>query len=166
MTMNTMTEATSERRSPPVFGTATFTTTWRPQLILEVSNLQRAIAFYKVLFDDVPSLQLGNEARFEPSRPPVALVLRERAGAQARDGHVGIQLKYTADIQTYKQRLEGAGYSVKLEEQETACCFSTANKVWVTDPDENLWELYVLLGQNTSEVRCGPSCACESGGCG
>lgn len=165
MTMNTSTENT-ERRTPPVFSSASFSTTLRPQLVLEVSNLKRAVDFYKVLFDDVPSAESGSEARFEPSQPPVALVLRERSDARARDGHVGIQLKYTDRIQSYKARLEAAGYPVKLEEQETACCFSTANKVWVTDPDENLWEVYVLLGQNTSEVRCGPSCACEAGGCG
>jgi catechol 2,3-dioxygenase-like lactoylglutathione lyase family enzyme len=163
--MNTIDESVSERRTPPVFGSGTFGTTWRPQLVLDVSDLKRAVAFYKVLFDDAPCAESPGEARFEPSEPPVALVLRERAGARARDGHVGVQLKYTERIQAYKARLEGAGYPVKLEEQETACCFSTANKVWVTDPDENLWEVYVLLGQNTSEVRCGPSCACESAGC-
>jgi hypothetical protein len=41
-----------------------------------------------------------------------------------------------------------------------------ANKAWIDDPDGNQWEIFVVTGENKSEVRCGPSCACEAGGCG
>ena len=142
-----------------------FPTETRPHVELAVKSLERSLVFYQALFNR-PPVELGDGfARFNPYNPAVDFVLREDAGATRRDGHMGIQLKTTADIAKYKQRVEVHGFSAQLEEAETACCFSVANKAWVDDPDGNQWEIFVVTGENTSEVRCGPSCACEAGGC-
>jgi catechol 2,3-dioxygenase-like lactoylglutathione lyase family enzyme len=137
----------------------------RPYIELEVSSLDRSIDFYSVLMNAEPTWRSGRTARFNLEDPLVTLVLNEVPNAIGRDGHLGVQLKYIDDIATARERLETSGIAVDLEEANTSCCFSVANKVWVSDPDKNLWELYVLLEEHTSEVRCGSSCACESSGC-
>lgn len=138
----------------------------RPRLELDVSSLDRSAAFYSVLMDAHPSSRSKDTASFDLENPHLSLVLREVPGAVERDGHLGVQLKYISDVKAIRDRLQGKGIPVELEEAESSCCFSVANKVWVADPDKNLWEIYVLLEQHTQEVRCGASCACEASGCG
>jgi glyoxalase/bleomycin resistance protein/dioxygenase superfamily protein len=138
----------------------------RPYIELDVSSLDRSVDFYSVLMNSRPTWHDRTAARFNLVDPPLTLLLNEEPGAVGRDGHLGVQLKYITDIAAARERLEANKIAVDLEEANTSCCFSVANKVWVSDPDKNLWELYVLLEENTSEVRCGSSCACESSGCG
>ncbi|MEK8032479.1 VOC family protein [Ideonella sp. DXS29W] len=142
-----------------------FPTETRPHVELSVKDVQRSVVFYQALFNR-PPVEVGEGfARFNPYNPAVDFVLREDSAATRRDGHMGIQLKTTADIARYKQRVEAKGFSAQLEEAETACCFSVANKAWIDDPDGNQWEIFVVTGEATSEIRCGPTCACEAGGC-
>ncbi len=138
----------------------------RPRLELDVSSLESSTAFYSVLMDAHRSSRSKNIARFDLENPHLSLVLREVPGAIGRDGHVGVQVKYIDDVKAIRDRLQARGIPIELEEAESSCCFSVANKVWVADPDQNLWEIYVLLEQHTQEVRCGASCACEASGCG
>lgn len=138
----------------------------RPHLELEVTSKDRSTDFYRALFGRQPSQNEEGRARFDLDEPYLTLFLDEDAAAVARDGHLGIQVKYTQDVKDIRLRLEAAGYKIDVEEAEASCCFSVANKVWVSDPDRNLWEIYVLLESNTSDVRCGSSCACEASGCG
>ena len=142
-----------------------FPTATRPHVELSVKNLARSLEFFQALFNRPPVAQDDHTARFNPYNPAVNFVLRQDPNGGRRDGHFGIQLKTTADINKYKQRVESKGFSATLEEAETACCFSVANKAWIDDPDGNQWEIFVVTGENTSEVRCGPICACEAGGC-
>ncbi len=143
-----------------------FPTETRPHVELRVKDVDRSIEFYQALFNRPPVETGPGFARFNPYNPAVDFVLRQDPAATRRDGHMGIQLKTTADITKYKQRVEAKGYAAQLEEAETACCFSVANKAWIDDPDGNQWEIFVVTGENKSEVRCGPTCACEAGGCG
>lgn len=138
----------------------------RPYLELEVSSVDRSADFYSVLMDRQPVSKSGKSVRFDLDEPHLSLVLNEVPGAVGRDGHLGVQLKYIDDVRQIRERLQAHNVAVELEEEESSCCFSVANKVWVADPDKNLWEIYVLLEQHTQEVRCGASCACESSGCG
>lgn len=142
-----------------------FPTQTRPHVALAVTDLGRSMAFYQALFNRPPVETGKTFARFNPYNPAVDFVLHEDPSAASRDGHFGIQLKSTQEIARYKQRVEAKGFSAVLEEAETACCFSVANKAWIDDPDQNQWEIFVVTGENTSEVRCGASCACEAGGC-
>jgi catechol 2,3-dioxygenase-like lactoylglutathione lyase family enzyme len=142
-----------------------FPTETRAHVELAVRDLDQSLLFYRALFNRPPVEIRQGHARFNPYNPAVDFILREDADAMTRDGHFGIQLKYTKEIERFKDRLENKGFKIALEEAETACCFSVANKAWINDPDDNQWELWVVTGENTSEVRCGPSCACESGGC-
>lgn len=142
-----------------------FPTQSRPHVELAVRNLDRSLIFYQALFNRPPVEIQRGYARFNPYNPAVDFVLRQEAMALTRDGHFGIQLKSTQEISKYKDRIESHGFKATLEEAETACCYSVANKAWINDPDNNLWEIFVVTAENASDVRCGPSCACEAGGC-
>jgi len=40
------------------------------------------------------------------------------------------------------------------------CCYAVQNKVWVTDPDGNNWEVYVVLDNNGRRNAPGQSACC------
>jgi catechol 2,3-dioxygenase-like lactoylglutathione lyase family enzyme len=158
--------SSSQAKAPITSSALAFPTETRPHVELRVTDVERSIVFYQALFNRPPVETGAGFARFNPYNPAVDFVLRADPAARARDGHFGIQLKTTADIMKYRDRVQAKGYRATLEEAETACCFSVANKAWIDDPDGNQWEIFVVTGEGTSEVRCGPTCACEAGGCG
>ena len=66
--------------------------------------------------------------------------------------HFGIQLQSTEEVQAAGMRLHAAGLAPRAEEQ-TSCCHALQDKAWVTDPDGNAWEFFVVLAdveQNAS----------------
>jgi len=142
-----------------------YPTTLRPQVDIMVSDISESVNFYTALFNKTASKVLADTAIFNPYNPPVNIRLREVSGAKKRDGHLGVQLKSSKEIARYQGRVESVGYKVDIEESESACCFSVANKAWINDPDGNQWEIFVVTSESTSEVRCGDSCACEAEGC-
>ncbi|HSK42156.1 MAG TPA: ArsI/CadI family heavy metal resistance metalloenzyme [Arenibaculum sp.] len=138
----------------------------RPSVELDVKSLDQSVDFYTTLFNAEPVVRERGLARFDLDDPQLSLVLVENPAAAGRDGHFGVQLKYTQSVKDVQARLQGKGVKIDLEEADASCCFSVASKVWVSDPDKNLWEIYVLIASNATEVRCGDSCACEASGCG
>ncbi|MFH7029147.1 MAG: hypothetical protein ACHBN1_28080 [Heteroscytonema crispum UTEX LB 1556] len=57
-------------------------------------------------------------------------------------------------------RLQQADLTVKAENQ-TTCCYALQDKVWVTDPDGDDWEVYTVLKDSATFV-CGSSQATTS----
>jgi len=161
----TLTESTLHVTAGSLSRIAPFVTDYRPCVELTCKSLDRSVAFYSALFNVPPVERRPTSARFELTNPHLRLELHEDPESVARDGHLGVQLKYNDDVRGIYERLASVGVSIKLEETETACCFSVSNKIWVEDPDQNLWEVYVLVAENVTEVRCGGSCACEASGC-
>ncbi|MDX6558134.1 MAG: hypothetical protein QOF72_1183, partial [Blastocatellia bacterium] len=43
------------------------------------------------------------------------------------------------------------------DEMQTTCCYAVQDKTWVSDPDGNEWEAFVVLQDNLSESNacCG-----------
>jgi hypothetical protein len=153
----TLATATASRTTAFSAGLPNPISDFRPYTELKVSSLKESVAFYSVLFNALPALHEKSLALFDLEDPQLSLVLQEDSEAIGRDGHFGVQFKYTVDVDALHDRLKQHGYKIDFEETEASCCFSVANKVWVSDPDRNLWELYVLLQENATEVRCGSS---------
>jgi catechol 2,3-dioxygenase-like lactoylglutathione lyase family enzyme len=114
---------------------------------LLVADLENAVAFYRVLFDVEPSRLFPNDyAEFEVTDPPLLLGLtqcptRKPGGAL---NHVGLRFSSEAAVNAVAARLEAAKLETSHEEG-VACCYARQTKCWVTDPDHNLWEIYVLF---------------------
>src|SRR3989304_3726352 len=110
-------------------------------LSLDVPDLDAAVDFYRELFGAEPAKRKPGYAKFELADPPVALALQEGPRALS---HLGIRVGTTEAVGSAPPRLE-AGGPATFDERDTVCCFARQDKVWVTDPAGNAWEVYTLL---------------------
>jgi catechol 2,3-dioxygenase-like lactoylglutathione lyase family enzyme len=111
---------------------------------LHVSDLDRAVRFYRTLFGAEPAKHYADYAKFEVENPPLVLALYpspQQAGGALN--HVGLRLPDSAALVEVQRRLEEAGIATQRQEG-VECCYARQTKFWVTDPDRVLWELYVL----------------------
>ncbi|MFM8626406.1 MAG: ArsI/CadI family heavy metal resistance metalloenzyme [Actinomycetota bacterium] len=116
----------------------------RVQLVLNVSNLEEAIAFYSKLFGTAPAKVREGYANFAIAEPPLKLVLLENAGAPGTMNHLGVEVESTDQVGAAIARLQSEGLDTVVEE-ETTCCFAVQDKVWVNAPDGEPWEVYTVL---------------------
>ena len=113
-------------------------------LSLNVSDLNRSVAFYRVLFGLEPAKHHADYAKFEVESPPTVFsLIPGRAGAGGSLNHVGLCLLDSEELVAIQMRLEQAGHKT-LREDGVACCYSRQTKFWVRDPDGVLLELYVF----------------------
>lgn len=116
----------------------------RFHISLNVTNLERAVGFYKILFNMEPAKLRPDYAKFEPIDPAIVLSLEPngRAGAGSLN-HVGIRLPDARMLVAMQERLEKAGIRSQREEG-VECCYARQTKFWIHDPDATLWEIYTL----------------------
>ena len=122
------------------------TPTSRVQLALNVTDLSAAIAFYGALFDTEPAKVREGYANFAITDPPLKLVLIEgEAGASGGTlNYLGVEVATSGEVATASQRLAGSGLATDDRSSET-CCYATQDKVWVSGPDQERWEVYTVL---------------------
>ena len=114
------------------------------QVTLNAADLERSLRFYRALLGREPDEQTADGARFELAEPPLILGLtRARQKPGGTLNHVGFRLADSAALVEVQRRLEEAGFPSQRQDG-VECCYSRQTKFWVTDPDGNLWELYVL----------------------
>ena len=132
--------------------------TLKPHVSLDVRNVEASIAFYRKLFGIEPSKVRKGYAKFDVQSPSLNLALNEAAVA-ARGGlsHLGIQVATTEDVLTVRAQWQEAGLLTRDEMQNT-CCFAVQDKTWVSDPDGNEWEVFVVLEDNLPETGAAQSC--------
>lgn len=119
----------------------------RVQLALNVTNIDEAVDFYTKLFAVEPNKRKPGYANFSIADPPLKLVLFERADAQGRLNHLGIEVNDSDQVWAHQQRLAGKGMG-SVEESGT-CCFAEQDKIWVDGPD-GAWEIYTVLADSDS----------------
>jgi catechol 2,3-dioxygenase-like lactoylglutathione lyase family enzyme len=119
----------------------------RVQLALNVDDLDAAIDFYSRLFHTKPAKVRDGYANFAIDEPPLKLVLVEGYGTPGSLNHLGVEVETTEEVQAAKTRLTDEGLETRSEE-ETECCYSTQDKVWVSDPAGAWWEVYTVLGDS------------------
>jgi hypothetical protein len=107
-------------------------------LSLNVADLNQSVAFFRILFDAEPAKRHGDYAKFEVIDPPVVLSLCPRsAGAGGALSHVGLQVEGKEIVDQFAERLVKAGMPFQRQSE---------NKLWIKDPDETFWEIYVHEG--------------------
>jgi len=134
----------------------------KPHISINVRNVERSIAFYRHVLGIEPSKVRTGYAKFDVENPPLNLALNELpdlAGPGALS-HLGLQVSSTEDVLVMRNRWAEAGL-ITRDEMNTNCCYANQNKTWVTDPDGNEWEAFVLLQDNLPEqdVRAVACCA-------
>ena len=118
----------------------------RFHLSLNVADLSRSVAFFRVLLGVEPSKHRPDYAKFELDSPP--LVLSLEPSAPARGGalnHLGFRVPSAAALVDIQRRLELGGMPTQREEG-VECCYARQTKFWIHDPDANLWEIYTFDG--------------------
>ncbi len=124
-----------------------FATPTRVHIGLSIRDAERSTAFYRHLFAQEPTKVRPGYAKFEIADPPVNLTLNTDAERQTRPGpsaHFGVQVKSTETVARIAARLQVAGLNPYLEDA-VSCCYAVQDKAWVTDPDGNAWEIFVVL---------------------
>ncbi|MGW0163490.1 ArsI/CadI family heavy metal resistance metalloenzyme [Mycobacterium sp. NPDC003323] len=119
----------------------------RVQLALNVDDLDEAIAFYSKLFNTTPAKVKPGYANFAVAEPPLKLVLLENPGQGGTLNHLGVEVASSQAVHAEIARLSGEGLFTD-EEIGTTCCFATQDKVWVSGPDGEKWEVYTVLADS------------------
>lgn len=119
----------------------------RAQLALNVDDLDQAIAFYAKLFNTAPAKVRPGYANFAVVEPPLKLVLIENPGHGGTLNHLGVEVESSQAVRSEIARLSDEGMFTE-EEIGTTCCFATQDKVWVTGPAGEKWEVYTVLADS------------------
>jgi catechol 2,3-dioxygenase-like lactoylglutathione lyase family enzyme len=126
----------------------------RVQLALNVPNLEEAVAFYSKLFATEPNKTKPGYANFAIADPPLKLVLFEKAGAETRLNHLGVEVSSRDEVRAHEQRVTAEGLSAT--DGSGTCCYAAQDKVWVEGPD-GAWEIYTVL--EDSDVFASSCCS-------
>ena len=115
-------------------------TTFKTHIALTVSDLDRSVAFYQHLFEAQPVKYKADYAKFDIENPALNLTLNTGDTPLQRGNlsHLGIQVDSTETVIAAIARL------TPLEELNTDCCYALQDKLWVSDPDGNRWEIFVV----------------------
>jgi catechol 2,3-dioxygenase-like lactoylglutathione lyase family enzyme len=124
----------------------------RIQLALNVDDIDAAVEFYSTLFDTAPAKRRPGYANFAVENPPVKLVLFENPEATGTLNHVGVERSSMDEVQAEADRLEAAGLTLDVE-GDVVCCYARQDKHWVTGPDGQRWENYVVLADAQPELE-------------
>jgi catechol 2,3-dioxygenase-like lactoylglutathione lyase family enzyme len=116
----------------------------RAHIALNVDDLNEAIAFYSTLFNTPPAKVKPGYANFAIDDPPLKLVLIENRGHGGTLNHLGVEVATADEVHVEITRLADAGMFTEPE-IGTTCCFATQDKVWVTGPGGERWEVYTVL---------------------
>ncbi|MFJ7129587.1 ArsI/CadI family heavy metal resistance metalloenzyme [Streptomyces sp. NPDC098101] len=134
----------------------------RVQLALRVADLEGSVAFYSKLFGVEPAKRRPGYANFAVTEPPLKLVLIEGgAGEDTRLDHLGVEVETTAGVTAATTRLKDAGLTT-AEENDTSCCYALQDKVWVTGPGGEPWEVYTVKADADTLAKAAdtPSACC------
>jgi catechol 2,3-dioxygenase-like lactoylglutathione lyase family enzyme len=125
----------------------------RVQLALRVADLEAAVDFYARLFDAAPAKRRPGYANFAITEPPLKLVLLEgEPGEATRMDHLGVEVPSTGEVTAATSRLADAGLATRVED-DTTCCYAVQDKVWVTGPGGEPWEVYTVTGDARPDLE-------------
>jgi catechol 2,3-dioxygenase-like lactoylglutathione lyase family enzyme len=125
----------------------------RVQLALRVADLDAAVEFYAGLFDTSPAKRRPGYANFAISEPPLKLVLLQgRADEPTRLDHLGIEVESSGQVAEAAKRLAARGLATDVVEN-TTCCYAVQDKVWVTGPGGEPWEVYTVRADARADLE-------------
>jgi catechol 2,3-dioxygenase-like lactoylglutathione lyase family enzyme len=137
----------------------------KPHVSLNVSNIEASVAFYERVFGVKPAKRRPGYAKFDLAEPSLNLTMQEAPRTGVNASHFGVQVASTEDVAAAWTRFKDAGLKTKTED-DTTCCYALQDKVWVEDPDGNMWEVFVVKGDaatmrdnpvETSAACCAPA---------
>lgn len=126
--------------------------TLKAHLAINVKDVETSIEFYKKMLGIEPSKVRTGYAKFDMQNPPLNLTLNQHSfNERGTLSHLGIQVASTEDVLAMREQWHERGL-ITRDEMQTDCCYATQDKTWVTDPDGNEWEVFVVLEDNLPET--------------
>lgn len=136
----------------------------KPHVSLNVTDIERSVAFYEKAFATAASKRRPGYAKFDLEAPALNLTMVEAPRTGINASHFGIQVASTDDVREARRRFEAAGL-LTASEEDVACCYAVQDKVWVEDPDGNSWEVFVVK-EDAPVMKAAESTCCATIGCG
>ena len=124
----------------------------RVQLALNVDDIDAAVAFYSQLFDAQPAKRRPGYANFALDEPALKLVLIENPGQGGSLNHLGVEVASSEDVVAATRTFTAAGLTTRVEDG-TTCCYALQDKVWVTGPGGEAWEVYTVLADAGADLE-------------
>jgi catechol 2,3-dioxygenase-like lactoylglutathione lyase family enzyme len=125
----------------------------KPHVSINVRNVTESIEFYRKMLGIEPAKVRTGYAKFDVQNPPLNLALNEAPfNERGALSHLGIQVASTDDVLAVRMRWADEGL-ITRDEMQTNCCYAIQDKTWVTDPDGNEWEVFVVLEDNLPETE-------------
>jgi len=129
----------------------------KPHVSLNVTNVDASVAFYEKVFDVPATKRRPGYAKFDLAAPSLNLSMVEAPRSGVNASHFGIQVATTEDVAAAAARFKQNGLPTRAEE-DTSCCYAVQDKVWVEDPDGNMWEVFVVKADSptmrTDQTTC------------
>lgn len=111
---------------------------------LNVSDLGKSLEFYTALLGAPPVKAYEDYAKFEIDVPPLILSLKpKRACVGGPLNHLGLRLTSLADFEATLERMRAVTSRIGRQD-DVQCCYARQTKLWITDPDGTLWEVYLF----------------------
>lgn len=129
----------------------------RIHLSFATRDLEEGIAFYTTLLGVGPDKVREGYARFAPAHVPIVLSLHQ-SDHDALD-HLGVRVDGPDEVSAALERAKAAGLSHRIEER-TTCCYAVQDKVWLSDPAGNAWEVYRVTDDAAPRLRDDDSVCC------
>ncbi|MBL1200985.1 MAG: glyoxalase/bleomycin resistance/dioxygenase family protein [Nostoc sp. GBBB01] len=126
----------------------------KTHVALNVTNIEKSVAFYQAMFGVEPIKYKLDYAKFDIANPALNLTLNltDNVHPGGALSHLGVQVETTQEVQAAIQRFTEAGLAL-FTEDNTDCCYALQDKVWVTDPDGNGWEVFVVKVADTAPEK-------------
>jgi len=121
----------------------------KPHVSLNVTDIDASVAFYEKVFDVPATKRRPGYAKFDLETPALNLSMVEAPRSGVNASHFGIQVASPDDVALAAERFKRGGLQTFAEEN-TSCCYAVQDKVWVEDPDGNMWEVFVVKGDSAT----------------
>ncbi|HZO21617.1 MAG TPA: ArsI/CadI family heavy metal resistance metalloenzyme [Steroidobacteraceae bacterium] len=111
---------------------------------VSVSDLTESVSFYSQLFGVEPTVHKADYAKWMLEDPRVNFAISSQRQPVGLN-HLGFQVESDEELHRMRTQLAAADARM-IQEQAQPCCYSRADKYWVTDPTGIAWETFHTLG--------------------
>ena len=123
----------------------------RVHISIQVNDLAKSGAFYSSLFGQSASKEKPDYMNFRLDEPAIHLALVQGESVPQRGcEHFGIELPTEETFRAWEDRLTSTVPDLAQPEPGATCCYAKADKVWLSDPDGNRWEIWHRTGDHSS----------------
>jgi len=109
-----------------------------------VRDLATSIRFYSSVFGAQPTVVKPDYAKWMLDDPRINFAISER-GAAVGVNHLGIQVDSNEELIALREQVSAADLPAH-NESGANCCYATADKYWLQDPQGLPWETFHTLG--------------------